>query len=50
MKTSRKKIIQNKIFTKGNIKSLWSKIKPEYENSQRENNYSSLGMQINCDD
>ncbi len=56
MKTTRKKIIHDKIFTKRDVKNLWSKIKSEYEGSREENKYSSLVMnsslvmKINCND
>lgn len=50
MKTTRKKIIQGKIFTKENIRSLWAKIKLEYDNSRKEENHSSIKIEINCID
>lgn len=50
MKTTRKKIIRNKIFTKENIRSLWNKIESEYNNSRKEKNRSSIKIEINCND
>lgn len=50
MKTTRKKIIRNKIFSKEDVKNLWTKIKSEYDVSQKEKNHSSLEIEINCID
>lgn len=50
MKTTRKKIIRGKIFTKENVRSLWAKIKSEYDNSQKDENHSSIEIEINCGD
>lgn len=50
MKITRKKIIQNKIFKKSEVKNLWNKIKLEYDESKNVENLSSLEVEIHCID
>lgn len=48
MITTRNRTIQNKVFSKDNVKNLWAKIKSEYDGSQ--SSHKSLEIQINCSD
>jgi hypothetical protein len=50
MKEIRRKIIEDKIFTKSDIRNIYKIVNSEYEYSKKAKNHSSLELELNCQD